>query len=151
MKITIELLREGGLRMPSKIGQTLSVVGGIIIGDAALKAKIVSSTTLLVVGIATVASFAISNYQMSSSVRLLDYLMLILSNWLGVLGIVIGWFFTLAYLCSLENFGVPYFAFHRSDMKDMFIRAPIWKMNNRPEAIPHNDPVRQSDFRGGKK
>lgn len=149
IQLTIELLREGGLRMPSKIGQTLSVVGGIIIGDAAIKAKFVSSSVLLIAGIATVSSFAISNYQMSIAIRFLSYPMLVLANWLGALGIVIECFFVLAYLCSLENFGVPYFSFHRKDLKDIFIRSPIWKMNERPEAIPHNDPVRQSDFRGG--
>ncbi|MFL0196459.1 spore germination protein [Clostridium sp. WILCCON 0269] len=151
MQITIEFLREGGLRIPGKIGQTVSVVGGIIIGDAALKAKIVSPTTLLIAGVTTVASFVISNYQMAIAIRILTYPMLILANWLGVLGIVIGWFSILAYLCSLENFGVPYFAFHKSDMKDTFIRAPLWRMNKRPDAIPHNDPIRQSDFRDGKK
>ncbi|MFL0196773.1 spore germination protein [Clostridium sp. WILCCON 0269] len=151
MQLTIEFLREGGLRIPGKISQTVSVVGGIIIGNAALQAKIVSSTTLLIAGITTVSSFVISNYQMSIAIRILTYPMLILANWLGVLGIVIGWFFILAYLCSLENFGVPYFAFHRSDMKDIFIRAPLWRMNKRPEAIPHNDTIRQRYFRGGKK
>jgi len=150
MKLTIELLREGGLRMPSKIGQTLSVVGGIIIGDAVIQAKIVSSSTLLIAGIETAASFAISNYQMSIAIRFLTYPMIIVTNWFGSLGIVLGWVFIIAYLCSLENFGVPYFEFHKSDMKDTFIRAPIWKMNKRPEAIPHNDDIRQSDFRGGK-
>lgn len=149
MQITIEFLREGGLRIPGKIGQTVSVVGGIIIGDAALEAKIVSPTTLLIAGITTVASFVISNYQMSIAIRALTYPMLILANWLGVLGIVVGWFFILAYLCSLENFGVPYFSFHMSDMKDMFIRMPLWKMNERPKAIPHNDGTRQNGSRGG--
>ena len=150
MKLTIELLREGGMRMPSKIGQTLSVVGGIIIGDAVIQAKIVSSSTLLVAGIETVASFAISNYQMSIAIRFLTYPMIIMANWFGSLGIVSGWFLIIAYLCSLENFGVPYFQFYKNDMKDTFIRAPIWKMNKRPEAIPHNDDIRQSDFRGEK-
>ena len=150
MKLTIELLREGGMRMPSKISQTLSVVGGIIIGDAVIKAKIVSSSTLLVAGIETVASFAISNYQMSIAIRFLTYPMIIIANWFGSLGLVSGWFLIIAYLCSLENFRVPYFQFHKNDMKDTFIRAPIWKMNKRPEAIPHNDNIRQSDFRGGK-
>lgn len=147
MQITIEFLREGGLRLPGKIGQTLSVVGGIIIGDAALRAKFVSSATLLVAGITTIASLVISNYQMSLSIRLLAYPMLILANWIGMLGIVIGWFFILSYLCSMENYGVPYFSIYKSDLKDIFIRAPIWKMNKRPEVIPHNDTVRQSDFR----
>ncbi|WPC42463.1 spore germination protein [Clostridium sp. JS66] len=147
MNLVIEFLREGGLRLPSKIGQTISVVGGIIIGDAAIKAKIVSSLTLLVVGITTVASFLIPNYEMSLSIRLLNYPMLILANWLGALGIAIGWFFLIAYLCSLDSYGVPYFSFHKSDLKDILIRAPIWKMNKRPEAIPNNNPVRQKNFR----
>jgi spore germination protein KA len=150
MQFTIELLREGGLRLPGKIGQTLSVVGGIIIGDAALKAKIVSSTTLLVAGISTVASFAISNYQMSLAVRSVAYPMLALANWLGMLGIVIGWFFILSYLCSLENLGVPYLSFSKNDMKDIFIRAPITKMDTRPDAIPNNNSMRQDNSRGGK-
>lgn len=150
MQLTIEILREGGMRLPSRIGQTLSVIGGIIIGDAALKAKIVSSSTLLVAGIATVSSFAISNYQMSIAIRTLSYPMLILTNWLGVLGIVIGWFFILAYLCSFENFGVPYFSFYKEDMKDIFFRAPIWKMNKRPKSIPNNDHTRQNNL-GSKK
>ena len=148
MKLTIEFLREGGMRMPSRISQTLSVVGGIIIGNTVIQAKIVSSSTLLVAGIETVASFAISNYQMSLAIRFLTYPMIILANWFGSLGLISGWFFIIAYLCSLENFGVPYFQFHKNDMKDIFIRAPIGIMNKRPEAIPHNDNVRQS--KGGK-
>lgn len=147
IKITIELLREGGLRLPNKIAQTLSVVGGIIIGDAALEAKIVSAPTLLVAGISTVASLAISNYQMSIAIRSISYPMLFLANWLGMLGVVIGWFFILGYLSSLENLDVPYFSLTKNDLKDVFIRAPIWKMNNRPDAIPHNDSVRQKDMR----
>ncbi|MHC1684338.1 MAG: spore germination protein [Clostridiaceae bacterium] len=145
--ITIEILREGGLRLPNKIAQTLSVVGGIIIGDAVIAAKIISAPTLLVAGIATVASFAISNYQMSIAIRSLSYPMLFLANWLGMLGIVIGWYFILAYLSSLENLEVPYFSFTLNDLKDVFIRVPIWKMNKRPDAIPHNDSIRQKDFR----
>lgn len=144
MSLTIEFLREGGLRLPGKIGQTLSVVGGIIIGDAALKAKIVSSSTLLVAGISTAASFVISNYQMSIAIRFLSYPMLVLSNWLGVLGIIVGWFFILSYLCAFENFGVPYFEFNKSDMKDTFIRAPIKNMNERPKIIPNVNPLRQN-------
>lgn len=143
IQIIIEFLREGGLRLPTKIGQTLSVVGGIIIGDAALQAKIISSTTLLVAGVSTVASFVISNYQMSISIRYLSFPMIILANWLGVLGIIIGCFFILAYLCSLENFGVPYFEFKWSDMKDTFVRAPIKDMIKRPEIVPNTNPIRQ--------
>ncbi|HIG0360249.1 TPA: spore germination protein [Clostridium sporogenes] len=147
MNIIIDFLREGGLRLPFKIAQTLSVVGGIIIGDAAIKAKIVSSTTLLVVGISTVATFLIPNYEMAISIRLISYPMLFLGNFLGMFGITIGWFFLIAHLCTLESYGVPYFKIYKSDLKDIFVRSPIYKMNKRPEIIPNSNPTRQSNFR----
>ncbi|MHB9940365.1 spore germination protein [Clostridium sporogenes] len=147
MNIIIDFLREGGLRLPFKIGQTLSVVGGIIIGDAAIRAKIVSSTTLLVVGVSTVATFLIPNYDMAISIRLISYPMLFLGNFLGMFGITIGWFFLIAYLCTLESYGIPYFKIYKSDLKDIFVRVPIYKMNKRPEIIPNSNPTRQSNFR----
>lgn len=147
MNLIVEFLREGGLRLPNKIGQTLSVVGGIIIGDAALKARLVSSTTLLVIGVTTIATFLIPNYEMSLSIRLLSYPTLILANWLGMLGIDISFIFILAHLCSLDSFGVPYFSFKRNDFKDTLVRYPIWMMDNTPTNIPNNNPIRQKKFR----
>ncbi|NFM01267.1 spore germination protein [Clostridium botulinum] len=147
MELIVEFLREGGLRLPSKIGQTLSVVGGIIIGDAAIKSHLVSSTTLLVVGVSTVATFLIPNYEMSLAIRILRFPILFLTNALGIIGVSIGWFFILLELCSLDSIGVPYLQFKKSDMKDIFMRAPLWKMNKRPKAIPNKNPVRQEDFR----
>lgn len=146
MEIVVELLREGGLRLPSKIAQTLSVVGGIIIGDTAVKSRVVSSTTLFVVGITTIASFLISNYDMSLAVRFLRFPMLILSYALGVFGIAIGWYLILEYLCSIENFGVPYFSFKKNDIKDELVRAPLRDMKQRPEAYPNKDSKKQGDF-----
>jgi spore germination protein KA len=143
MNLTVEFLREGGLRLPSKIGQTISVVGGIIIGDAALRAKIISPITLLVVGFVTVANFTIPNYEMSLSIRLVSYPILFLGNWLGLYGVGLGCFFLLCYLCSLDSFGIPYFYFRKRDLKDRFIRSPIWKMNERPEILQTKDTVRQ--------
>lgn len=148
MEVIIEFLREGGLRLPSKIGQTLSVVGGFIIGDAAIRARIVSPSTIIVVGVAAISTFIIPNYEMSLSVRLIRFPMLILSNTLGALGIAAGWYILMVYLYSLDSFGVPYFFTNKyNDLKDILIRVPIWKMNNRPESIPNNNPIRQTDFR----
>lgn len=147
MNLIVEFLREGGLRLPTKIGQTLSVVGGIIIGNAALQAKVVSSLTLLIVGITTIATFLIPNYEMSLSIRLLSYPTLILSNWLGLLGVAIAIFLILGYLSSMESYGVPYFSFHKGDIKDSIIRAPIEMMTKRPESIPNTNPTRQTNFR----
>lgn len=148
MEIVLELLREGGLRLPNKIGQTLSVVGGFIIGDAAIRARIVSPTTIVVVGVAAIGTFVIPNYEMSLSIRLLRFPMLIISNLLGVLGIAAGWYIIIVYLHSLDSFGVPYFFTNKyADIKDILVRAPLWQMNKRPKSIPNNDPIRQTDFR----
>ncbi|MGE5627150.1 MAG: spore germination protein [Solirubrobacterales bacterium] len=147
MEIIVEFLREGGLRLPVKIGQTLSVVGGIIIGNAALNARIVSPATLLIVGVVTVATFLIPNYDMALAVRFIRFPMLFITNIYGALGIAAGWFLITVHLCSLKSVGIPYFSIHLSDFKDFIIRAPLWKMNKRPVAIPNSNRFRQSDFR----
>ncbi|MBU3158726.1 spore germination protein [Clostridium frigoris] len=147
MELVVEFLREGGLRLPTKIAQTLSLVGGIIIGDTAIQSKMVSPTTLLIVGITVITTFLIPNYDMSLSIRMLRFPMLVLANIMGIFGIAVGWFLILVHLSSLDSLGVPYFEFRKSDMKDTFIRAPLWKMNKRPEVVPNGDPIRQTDFR----
>ncbi|HEY8892119.1 MAG TPA: spore germination protein [Clostridium sp.] len=147
MEIVVEFLREGGLRLPTKIAQTLSLVGGIIIGDTAIQSKMVSPTTLLIVGVTVISTFLIPSYDMSLSIRILRFPMLMLTNIMGIFGIAIGWFLILVHLSSLDSLGVPYFEFHKSDLKDTFIRAPLWKMNKRPEVTPNQDSIRQTDFR----
>jgi hypothetical protein len=148
MEIVIEFLREGGLRLPSKIGQTLSVVGGFIIGDAAIRARIVSPATLVVVGVATIATFVIPNYEMSLTIRLIRFPMLILANFLGALGLIAGVYVLMIHLYSIDSFGVPYWpTFKFANLKDTLIRVPLWKMNKRSESIPNNNPIRQTNFR----
>lgn len=148
MEIVIEFLREGGLRLPSKIAQTLSVVGGIIVGDTAVKSKFVSPTTLFIIGVSVVSTFVIVNYEMSMSIRFIRFPMLILADMLGVLGITIGWFILIVHLLSLDSFGVPYLTFYKSNgLQDKFTRSPLWKLNSRGEGIPHKDNIRQKDFR----
>jgi len=147
LEILIEFLREGGLRLPTKIAQTLSIVGGIIIGNAVVQAKMVSPTTLLVVGITTVASFVVPTVDMSVSIRLLMFPMLFLANSMGLMGIATGYTLLVIHLSALENFGVPYMAFNKNDLKDTFIRAPLWKMNARPSIISDKNITRQTNFR----
>lgn len=148
MEIVIEFLREGGLRLPSKIAQTLSVVGGIIVGDTAVKSKFVSPTTLFIVGISVVATFVIVNYEMSMAIRFIRFPMLILADVLGVFGITIGWFIIMTHLLSLDSFGVPYLTVNKSiGFQDKFVRSFLWKLNRRSDAIPHKDHIRQKDFR----
>ncbi|WP_055668833.1 spore germination protein [Desnuesiella massiliensis] len=148
MIFVVELLREGGLRLPSKIAQTLSVVGGLIIGTAAIEARMVSQATILIIGVTTAGTFIVPNYQMALSIRLVSLIMLILSNIFGVIGFSVGWYLLIVHLFSLKSFGVPYFNItNYRDLRDIFIRVPIWKMNKRPESIPNKNPIRQTDFR----
>lgn len=144
MEIIVELLREGGLRLPPKISQTLSIVGGIIIGDAAISSKVVSPSTLLVIGVSVVSSFLIPNYDMSLSIRFIRFPMLFIADALGFLGIAAGYFILLVHLFSLKSFGTPYFSINKNDLKDMFTRSPLWAMKKNSEAIPNNNPVRNN-------
>lgn len=143
MQISVDFLREGGLRLPRKISQTLSVVGGIIIGDAVIRGKIVSPTTLLVIGITTIATFLVPNYEMGSALRLLNYIMILIANVLGIFGITLVLFFTIVHLSSIKTFGVSYFSFSLEQMKDMFVRVPLKCMNKRSSTIPNKNPLRQ--------
>lgn len=136
MEIVIEFLREGSLRMPSKVGQTLSIAGGIIIGQTAVQSQIVSPTTLFIIGVSTISSFLISNYEMSLTIRMLTFPMLVLSNALGFLGISLGLTFILVHLCSLKNLGVPYLDLYISDLGDILIRAPLYKLKETFKSIP---------------
>ncbi|MCJ7689987.1 MAG: spore germination protein [Clostridiaceae bacterium] len=147
LEILMELLREGGLRLPSKIASTLSIVGGIIIGNAAVQSRMVSPTTLLVIGITIIASFVVPSVDMSISIRMLRFPMLFLANSMGIMGIATGYTLLILHLSSLENFGVPYMEFNKNDLKDTFIRAPLWKMNVRPSIISDRNKKRQTNFR----
>ncbi len=85
---------------------------------------------------------------MAISIRLISYPMLFLGNFLGMFGITIGWFFLISYLCTLESYGVPYFKIYKNDLKDIFIRSSLNKMEKRPEIIPNSNKTRQNNFRG---
>lgn len=147
IEIIIELLREGGMRLPSKIAQTLSIVGGIIIGEAAREARIVSAATLLIVGVTVVSTFLIVNYDMALAVRLLKFPALILANFMGVFGVSICCVFIIGNLYSLESFGVPYFSLNKKEVKDTLIRGPLYSMKNRPEDFKTKDKTRMRYFK----
>ncbi|WP_446897197.1 spore germination protein [Clostridium sp. LBM24168] len=146
MEMIVEFLREGGLRLPGKIGQTLSLVGGFIIGDAALKARLVSPATLVVVGTAVIGTFVIPNYDMSLSIRIVRFPMIMLADIFGIVGIAAGWYLILLHLFSMKSFGVPYLSLKKHDLEDTFIRAQLWNMDRRPEAIPNKNSTRHGKF-----
>ncbi len=136
MEITLEMLREAGIRLPTPIGQTVGIVGGIVIGQAAVQAGIVSNVMVIVVAATAIASFIIPNYDMASAIRLIRFPMMIIASMFGIVGIVIGLMTLIAHLISLESLGTPYGSpvapMRFADWKDTFVRLPIWKMNKRP-------------------
>lgn len=139
MELIIEFLREGGLRLPSIVGQTLGIVGGIILGQAAINSGIVSPTTLVVIAVTVICTFLIPNYEMSLSIRLCRFYMLILAQVLGLFGVMIGLYTLIAYLMSLESLGVPYFSpfapMRHKDLQDSIIRYPLKNINGIPKSF----------------
>lgn len=146
MELTIEMIREAGIRLPSAIGPTISIVGGLVIGDAVVKAGLVSNTMIVVVATTAIASYVVPSNEMSSAVRLLRFPMMIVATLLGFVGIVFGLMALLIHLCTLESFGTPYFApiapFRWRDLKDSIVRLPIRKLKNRP-LDPHPENMQQ--------
>nr|WP_193571561.1 spore germination protein [Paenibacillus psychroresistens] len=136
MELTLEMLREAGIRLPAPIGQTVGIVGGIVIGQTAVQAGIVSNIMVVVVALTGISSFIIPNYDMSSAIRLIRFPMMLIASIFGVFGVALGWMILIAHLISLESLGTPYGSplapFRFKDMKDTFIRLPLWTMKSRP-------------------
>ncbi len=136
LEIIIELIREAGIRLPTSIGQTIAIVGGLVIGDAIVKAGLVSNIMIIVVALTSIASFVVPSNEMNASITLLRFPFMILASFLGFIGITFGMVVLGVHLCKLESFGIPYFAplapLKISDLKDTFVRLPVWKFNTRP-------------------
>lgn len=147
MEATFELLREAGVRLPRPVGQAVSIVGALVIGQAAVSAGLVSPAMVIIVALTAIASFSVPNYAGALVLRTLRFPLMALAASLGLFGIMVGLMALLIHLCSLRSFGVPYIApiapFIRSDMKDSVIRFPFWSMFTRPRLIGYKEPQRQ--------
>ncbi|MFC5403434.1 spore germination protein [Cohnella soli] len=154
MELTIELLREAGIRLPGPLGQSIGIVGGLVIGDAVVRVGLVSYPMIIVVALTAIASFVIPSHEMSYSVRLLRFPMMIAASLLGFFGIVFSLTVILIHLCKLESFGTPYFApmspMRILDWKDAFVRLPFWKLNERPLAARPQKLVQEKKAKGGR-
>lgn len=147
MEIAFEALREGGLRLPRAVGQAISIVGALIIGQAAVEAGLASPGMVIVVALTGISSFVIPRYSAAFSMRILRFPLMVLAAALGLFGVMIGLLAILVHLASLRSFGVPYLAplapLVPGDLKDAAIRAPWWSMRLRPRLIGYKRPVRQ--------
>jgi spore germination protein KA len=144
MEISFELIREGGIRVPSVIGQTLGIVGALILGQAAVAAGLVSPLLVIVVSITGLGSFAIPNYTLALAIRIERFLFVFAGAFLGFYGISLMAVLLAYFACSMKSFGVPYFAPVAPKTKanpDVVSRHPIWSQKNRPDE--HNTPNRK--------
>jgi len=150
MEITIELLREAGVRLPDPLGATIGIVGGIVIGQAAVTAKIVSPVMVIIVSITAISSFIIPNYGVTTGFRLLRFALMVFASVLGLYGIMLGIVLVLIHLVNLKSFGVPYLAPFVSsstrDFKDSVVRFPIKAFIYRPDYLHVNNKKRMKSM-----
>ncbi|MDO4344379.1 MAG: spore germination protein [Eubacteriales bacterium] len=139
LELAFELIREAGLRMPGAIGNTIGIVGGLIIGQAAVSANLVSPMTVVAVALTALGSFSVSNEEFSEALRLIKYIHLLLAGFLGIFGMVLGWYFLVVHLSGLRSFGIPYLSPYAAqdinggqDLKDSLVRFPLKLMKRRP-------------------
>ncbi|TDL74902.1 spore germination protein [Peribacillus frigoritolerans] len=139
LEVTIELLREAGARLPTKIGQTLGIVGGIVIGQAAVMASLTSNILLIIVALSALASFTTPTVTMSNTIRLLRFPFIVMSSILGGLGIMLGIILMLCHLFKLKSFDTPYmvplYPFRIKSFNDSFIRSSYEKLNLRADFL----------------
>lgn len=139
MEFMFEGLREAGIRLPKPVGSAVSIVGALVIGQAAVQAGIASAPVVIIVATTGISSFGIPRYNLGTACRLLRFPMLIMAGMLGLYGVIIGFFIIIIHLLGLRSFGVPYMSpvapLIPGNLKDIFIRAPRWSMTRRPAFI----------------
>lgn len=139
MEVTFEILREASVRMPKTIGQSISIVGTLVVGQAAVDAGLVSAAMVIVVSITAIANFVLPAFNMGIAARIIRFGLMTLAASFGLYGVFIGIIALVLHLCSLHSFSVPYMAplapYQRDDQKDTLFRLPIPWMKNRPISL----------------
>lgn len=152
LEIMMEMIHEATLRLPSKVGSAATVVGGLIIGQAAVQARLISSVVIIVVAVATIGSFTFPDIEIARVWRAVKWVVVISAILFGLYGVFISTVCMVLYLNSLTSFGVPYLApiappLWRDLLRDFLTRIP-WPLNNRrPDTYPALDPTRGPGLR----
>lgn len=145
MVITFEILKEAGVRLPRPVGQSISIVGALVIGESAVSAGLIGAPMVIVVAITAVSGFVIP--AIGDAIVILRFIYLVLAATMGGVGILVGLLGTFIHLASLRSFGTPFLSpiapLTASGLKDVFIRAPLWTMFIRPKTIVWRDSWRQ--------
>ncbi len=146
MLLIFEILKEAGLRLPKPIGQTISIVGALVMGEAAVSAGIVGAPLVICVALTAVAGFVVP--ALNDQGAILRIVFLLLAGFMGGFGITVGFIGLLIHLASLRSFGFayvsPFLPYSARGIKDTFVRAPLWLMRTRPVKMAENDEVREN-------
>lgn len=149
MEVTFEILREAGVRLPRAIGQTVSIVGAIVLGQSAVQAGFVSPAMIIVVSITAIANFATPAYSIAISARLIRFIIMVMGATFGFYGCLMGILVMVIHLCSLRSFGVPYMTplapFIPANFGDTVVRKPIWEYKERPRLISQSNITREGE------
>lgn len=148
MEISLELIREAGIRMPGIIGPTLGIIGAVILGQAAVSAGLVSPVLIIIVAITGLGSFAIPNFSMALGARIIRFVFIFAGAVAGFYGIAAGVFILTGIMCSMKSFGVPYVSPVAPKTKpsgDVIVKMPAWMQTERPDFL---NPKRRSRTEG---
>jgi len=147
----IQIVVEAGLRLPGPVGQTIGVVAGIILGQAAISANL-ASPAVIIIALTTLSTYSLPSSGLVNAVRLTRLLFIFITAIFGIWGFSLAWLILFTHLISLENMGIPYFVPFAptlyADMKDAFLRTSLRKMNFRPRFMPLGDRKRQGNTGG---
>ncbi|NHN31502.1 spore germination protein [Paenibacillus agricola] len=147
--VLLEIFREAGLRLPSSIGQTLTVVGGLVIGDAAIRAGLSSPSVVVVGAIVAVTGSTLVSQSLSGAVSVLRFALFFISAVFGMYGLIIGLVLLIGYMSSLRSFGVPYMSPLSppvfKEMARAVFRLPWSQYKERPDELHTIDSDRQGE------
>jgi len=145
MEASFELIREGGIRVPGVIGQTLGIIGALILGQAAVAAGLVSPILIIIVAVTGLGSFSIPNYSLAMSIRIIRFIFIISATIAGFYSLSAAIIVFLGLMCNMKSFGVPFLSPIAPKTKansDIIIQQPLWRQQTRPDFI--NSPDRKS-------
>jgi spore germination protein KA len=146
--IAFEVLIEAGLRLPKVVGTAMSILGGLVVGQAAVTANIVSPLVVVIVSLAGISGFIMPNQDLSSGIRVVRFVFAVMAAIGGFFGLAVGLIILLTHLCSLDNYGVAYMSpfvdIDESNHKDTLFRFPIKYFRKRPQKIVPENRVKQN-------
>lgn len=143
-----EILREASVRKPKAIGDSMTIVGSLIIGQTLVQAGLVSSMVIIIGSLTAISSFILSNLRLNNALRILTFIFMFLGATFGLYGITLGFLAMIIHLCSLTTFNQPYMApiapFNLHDQEDQFVRLPLSWMKYRPKIFRPQDKVQHN-------